>query len=104
MNGKRSYWMMLISKCDFRICLSKGTEFTCMARVFYGEWRRMPMAGSEALRETQEPSSNQVSNRPKHPLIMGLPQATDCSWRVCSKVQIQHLTVETKNKGSKRLK
>ena len=62
------------------------------------------MAGPEALREIQEPSSNQVSKRPKHSLMMGLPQAIDRSWRVSSKVQIQNLTVETKNKGSKRLK
>ena len=58
----------------------------------------MPLAGSEALRETQEPSSNQVSINPKHSLIMGLPQAIDRSWRVW------HLNVETKNRGSKRLK
>ena len=37
----------------------------------------MPMAGFEALRETQGPSSNQVSNRPEHPPSMGLPQATE---------------------------
>ena len=75
MNGKRSCWMMLIVICEICICLSKGTKSTFLARIIWCGVGENAMAGSEALRETQGPSSNEVSIRPERPLNLGLPEA-----------------------------